>query len=392
MAIMKAIMSSFGRSRFDRRSNRRDRVVHLALLALAGLLAAGCRSALPTGLLEQTGGAAALYGQFQAYDGATGTPLTFAEVAARARAADVVLFGEEHNQAVCSQFQAQLFAALYAAGRPLALALEFIEADTQSSLDAYLNGRIAEADFRIQARQKPAYVLSHRPLVEFCKSKHIPVIAANAPRRLVRAYRLSDQLYADFRAAQPPEEQRWLPRRSELTYGDYFARFVEVMDGPVSHTNAAEASGSQPAAGNPSTSAPGSPRPEDVSYTIRQIYRSQLLWDDAMAEAVADFRARHPARRVMLLVGRFHVEAAGALTEKLRERRPQDRLLRIIWRATDQTDLALAPDARGIGEVVVHGLRPPRADAAATPAQPPPPPANGTATEPSADDLSHAPR
>ncbi len=364
------------------------------LLACAALLT-GCESALPVGLISETGGAAALVGQFRAYDCASGTALNFNDVLRRSAAADVVLFGEEHSNSVCNQFQAQLFAALAATPRPVTLAMEFFEADTQAALDAYLARRIAEEDFRKQTRQNQAYVLAHRPLVEFCRARSIPVLAANAPRRLVRAYRLSDQTFADFRAAQSAEEQRWLPRSSEIIYGPYFTRFSRIMgddEKPAATAPAtAAAAPTAPTTAPLGTSAPATQAAaeasarESVSFAVvatpagavtptsaatvvdehagadenvRRTYRSQLLWDDAMAESVADERARRPERRVLLIVGRFHVEEAGMLYTKYRQRRPDDRILRIIWRSTTALSFNFSAEDAAAGDIVIFGPKP----------------------------------
>ena len=206
------------------------RIVLVATLAL-GLLTAGCALPARVDLTPLTGGTAALVGQFQAYDGHTGRPLTFAEVARRAARVDVLLFGEEHSDAVCNQLEAQLLHALAGQPRPIALALEFFESDTQAALDAYLVGRLDEPAFREQTRQGRAYVLAHRPLIELCRMAHLPVVAANAPRRLVSAYRKSGLSYEGFRAGVEPADQRWLPATNEYVSGPYEVRFFDLMSG-----------------------------------------------------------------------------------------------------------------------------------------------------------------
>jgi hypothetical protein len=101
-------------------------------------------------------------------DGATGAavgPEAFARLVA---AADVVAFGEFHEDAQGAKAQAALWEAVRTApdGRPAALALEFFERDTQGDLDAYLAGTLPEADLVKRARQGAAYRTTHRPLVE----------------------------------------------------------------------------------------------------------------------------------------------------------------------------------------------------------------------------------
>ena len=197
------------------------------LLCQVGLV--GCTQASRLDLDRTTGGNAALFGQFCAYDGRSGQPLTFDDVVRRCATADVILFGEEHSDAVCNQIEAQLLAALAARARPVALAMEFFERDTQACLDQYLEGQIDEPAFRKATRQGRAYVLAHRPLIEMCRAACIPVIAANAPRRLVREYRQSDLEYAEVRAGLDSSDQQWLPPENEYLGGEYHERFIETM-------------------------------------------------------------------------------------------------------------------------------------------------------------------
>src|SRR5262245_61929623 len=142
-------------------------------------------------LVVETGGSATLFGQFAAFDGRTGSPISFGEVVRRCDAADVVFFGEQHSTSVCNQLEAELLHALARQPRPVALSMEFFETDTQAALDAYLSGRIDEAAFIKQTRQNSDYWLAHRPLIEMCRTWRMPVIAANTPRRLIRAYRMA---------------------------------------------------------------------------------------------------------------------------------------------------------------------------------------------------------
>ncbi|MFQ5807426.1 MAG: ChaN family lipoprotein, partial [Phycisphaerae bacterium] len=166
----------------------------------------GCAAQKRVDLTAHTGGSAFLFKQFQAFDGTTGRPLRFADIVRRCRHADVVLLGEQHGNAICNQLEAQLLHALLDTGRPLMLAMEFFEADTQTTLDAYLTGKIDEADFLEQTKRPASYLNSHRPLIELSQAARLPVTAANAPRRLVTDYRKSGLSYEDYRAGLEAEQ------------------------------------------------------------------------------------------------------------------------------------------------------------------------------------------
>ena len=336
------------------------------LLAVASIgllvLIPGCWSwaGLRPNMVRDRSGSAGLFGQFQAYNARSGDRITFRGVFDRCRDADVVLFGEQHNDAICNQLEAELLAALAAGRRPVALAMEFFEADTQAPLDAYLNGRIGEDAFRDMARQKRAYLTAHRPMIEFCRAAHIPVIAANAPRRLVRALGKSGLPFDEFRASQSPSDRALLPTRSEMLTGPYRDRFFEIMKNHVTTTAPT------------SQAAPTSQTAESAAERALKAFRPQLLWDASMAEAVANHRARHERSRVMLVVGSFHVQFEGGTLVKLRQRRPDDAVRTIVYRTSPDTRFEFQEDDRGAGDIVIYGLVPPapKKSAAAPTSQP----------------------
>ena len=82
---------------------------------------------------------------------------------------------------------------------------------------------------RALGNSREAAILAHRPLIEMCRAACIPVIAANAPRRLVRDYRKSDLDYCDFFAGLDSADQRWMPRQNQYLTGAYHDRFIETM-------------------------------------------------------------------------------------------------------------------------------------------------------------------
>lgn len=335
---------------------------------------AGCDGA--SHLRVQTGGNAALFGQFRAFDGQTGRGVSFADVVAQAGDVDVILFGEEHSDVVCNALEAQLLAAMSARARPISLAMEFFEHDTQGPLDAYLTGRIEEADFRKLTRQKKAYLLSHRPLIEFCRAACLPVIAANAPTRLTRALRLSGKTFEEFCATTQPADRAMLPARSEMLEGAYYDRFVQVMSGHDTPTSQPTSQPASAPADATTTTAPTTSGPSKEEKLLRS-YRSQSLWDDAMSEAVAIHRGRFTDRRVMLVIGCFHVQSNGGTQVKFRQRRPNDRVMTIVYRGVETTPLRFNEADRGAGDVIIYGVKPPEDDA--KPATPTSQPTSGPA-------------
>ncbi len=103
--------------------------------------------------------------------------------------ADVVLFGEQHNDPIAHWLELQLakdLAKAKGAGK-LVLGLEMFERDVQPLVTQYVAGTLSDSAFERQSRPWPNYATDYRPLLQFAQGGHIPVIGTNAPRPFAHA-------------------------------------------------------------------------------------------------------------------------------------------------------------------------------------------------------------
>lgn len=96
--------------------------------------------------------------------------------------AEVVLFGEYHNNPIAHWLQLELTKDL-ANKKKLVLGAEMIEADNQKQFNQYLKDEINQKQLDSTARLWPNYKTDYKPLVDFAKEKKIDFIATNIPRR-----------------------------------------------------------------------------------------------------------------------------------------------------------------------------------------------------------------
>lgn len=120
---------------------------------------------------------------YQLFD-AKGKKVEYASLLAEAEKADIIFFGELHNNAICHWLQLQLLKDLHAkqAGK-LVLGAEMFEADNQIVLDEYANAWIKENHFTKEAKIWDNYRTDYKPLLDFAIKQKIPFIATNIPRR-----------------------------------------------------------------------------------------------------------------------------------------------------------------------------------------------------------------
>ena len=98
--------------------------------------------------------------------------------------ADIVFFGELHNNAISHWLELEVAKALYAKhGDSFVMGAEMYEADQQLIINEYLSGAVKYKYFKGQARLWPNDETDYAPILSFAKENHIPMIATNVPRR-----------------------------------------------------------------------------------------------------------------------------------------------------------------------------------------------------------------
>ncbi len=98
--------------------------------------------------------------------------------------ADVVLFGELHNNPISHWMQLELTKDIFAEkGDQLVLGAEMFESDNQMLLDEYLDGTIKQRNFEAEAKLWDNYKTDYKPLIEFAKENQVKFVASNVPRR-----------------------------------------------------------------------------------------------------------------------------------------------------------------------------------------------------------------
>jgi uncharacterized iron-regulated protein len=98
--------------------------------------------------------------------------------------ADIVLFGELHDNPISHWLQLEVTHDLfrYNEGR-IVMGAEMFESDNQLILDEYLGGLISESRFEAEAKLWSNYKTDYKPLVLFAMENSIRFVASNIPRR-----------------------------------------------------------------------------------------------------------------------------------------------------------------------------------------------------------------
>ena len=115
---------------------------------------------------------------------ADGKKVKYKDLIQAAYRADIVFFGELHNNPISHWFELEITKDLYEKKQGnLILGAEMFESDNQLLLDEYLAGQIKTKNFENEAKLWNNYKTDYKPLVEFAKEKKLRFIATNVPRR-----------------------------------------------------------------------------------------------------------------------------------------------------------------------------------------------------------------
>jgi uncharacterized iron-regulated protein len=112
-----------------------------------------------------------------------GEPVSWAEFVEDAAQADVVCFGELHDDAIMHWLQAELVRDLLAAGKTPTLGAEMLEADDQLVVNEHLEGWVNEDKLKAAANLWPNHFTDYQPLLDLAAENGLPFIATNVPRR-----------------------------------------------------------------------------------------------------------------------------------------------------------------------------------------------------------------
>lgn len=212
--------------------------------------------------------------------------------------ADVLFFGEEHDDSVAHVLELKILEALHEVyGKELTLSMEMFDRDVQPIMNEYLLGIIKEKHFLKDARVWNNYK-DYKPLVEFAKAKGLDVVCANAASR-----------YSNLAGREGIAGLQKLPKASlsffaPLPYALASGAYRDKLNGLMQHGDAAPAN------------AP-------ALKTGFDLISAQSLWDATMAYSIHQYLKVNKGKKVYQINGRFHSDEHFAIVTQLKNYNPK---------------------------------------------------------------------
>jgi uncharacterized iron-regulated protein len=293
----------------------------LTIGALAALAAAACtrtpdpaRPAAPDEAADLEG--AAMPFRILALPG--GGEISWDEFLDRVAEVDAICVGEQHSNPHHHWAQLQVVEALVAGGARAALGMEMFQRPFQGVLDDYAAGHINEDTMLARTGWNERWGFDYglyRPMVEAAVRAGADLVALNAPREIVR------KVSRGGFEALSPSERRTLPEL-DLEDEDHQAWFWEVMEQLGDAHGYHHGAGASDAHGHDEPKEHGDEHGEahaeghggghggdEVEKGMsaeERLYAAQVIWDETMADAAADWLADQEDGQIVLLTGSGH--------------------------------------------------------------------------------------
>ncbi len=237
------------------------------------------------------------------YDSKAAKFIPFTQLVQTLSRADVVFFGEQHDDPATHATELALLAAIGERRPQLVLTMEMFETDVQPQLDRYLAGSISEAAFLAGARPWPQYTTDYRPLVELARIRGWPVVGANVPRRIATAVSRKGLAVLD---TMTTSERVFAAKDNSCPKDVYYKNFAEEMSG-------------HGAGGGP----PSASDAEAARVITDRFYEAQCVKDETMGASIASAWTKAGAGALVFQVdGAFHSNFGLGTAERLRRRAP----------------------------------------------------------------------
>lgn len=250
---------------------------------------------------------------------------TYAKLLRQAANADVILFGELHNNPICHWLELQLAKDLQAQKKEkLVLGAEMFEADNQTALSNYVQGQTTARELAAQTRLWTNYDTDYKPITDFAREQRIPFVATNVPRQYARLVSRQGLAALDTVSAEAKRQMAPLPLTVDLTLPGYKA-MMDMMSGPGHESTGHNTAGTK-TSGHMAANA-------DMTANFA---RAQAIKDATMAYFI--LQNLKPGQTFLHFNGDYHSKNFEGIGWYLRQQRPNLKILTLSSVEMPDTD------------------------------------------------------
>ena len=193
----------------------------------------------------------------------------------------VVFVGEAHDRYDHHLNQLAVLQALHQKNPNIAIGVEWFQQPFQAPLNDFLAGKISEAELLQRTEYYDRWGYDYRqlrPIMEYAKAEHLPVIALNAPVELTR------KVSKGGLAALSTAERAQLPPTINPPDAAYRAELQKIF---ALHSN--------------------------DKQQFENFLTVQRIWDETMAYQVVRYLQAHPQHQMLVLAGAGHTSKLAGI-------------------------------------------------------------------------------
>ena len=203
--------------------------------------------------------------------------------------AGIIYLGETHDRLADHQAQLAIIQTLHSKNPRMVIALEMFQRPYQ----VWLSGALSEAQLLAQTQYPKRWGFDwnfYAPIFRFARAKDLPLLAINTPSEITRKVARSG-----LNSLQQ-EDFEWIPPRAEIDLGSesYRKRMRETYES--FHQGKGNSDG------------------------FERFFEAQVLWDETMAAAIAQYWLKYPDRPIVVLVGQGHVLFGDGIPSRVARR------------------------------------------------------------------------
>ena len=260
-----------------------------------------------------------LISHYKVYDVKKQKVISLDEVITDMHKADVLFFGEEHNDSIGHILEFTIFKKLADQfPKKTALSLEMFHTDVQPVIDEYLADLISEKNFIKEGRAWSNYK-DYKPLIEYAKTNKLAVIAGNAATRYSNA--VTKNGLTVLSGFPKSSLNNLAPLPIDTATGRYLEKFTELLGGH--------------------------------SMGLMKVYQTQNFWDATMAWSIAKFAKANKGIKILQLNGRFHSDEKLGTSAKLQKYAPTLKILNISSFSDENFENPKWEKHRNLGDYIV---------------------------------------
>ncbi|MGE5893595.1 MAG: ChaN family lipoprotein [bacterium] len=199
----------------------------------------------------------------------------------------IICIGELHTDYSHHVMQFEIIRRLFAENRNIVIGMEMFQRPFQQYLDQYIKGEIAEEEFLKKSEYFTRWGFNYnfyRDILNFARANRIPVVALNLRKEII------DKVSKSGIASLSDDEFKEIPKEMDLTNREYRDFLKDIFD---RHSS--------------------SPQRDFDNF-----FQSQILWDETMAQTIAETLKKSPDVQIIALAGGGHFLNSWGIPDRVK--------------------------------------------------------------------------